>query len=447
MTMKSEAPDSQNPSIADAIPPGSADLLRTLLDTPMPKDEAWQAKAGRAVSMLAVGFLSESSDESALRSVALVGLAHSLGVKEARKRQLKLTRWAEAAPPPLATLPLKDEQHAALAGLARVTAGWTLRYVEQALVDQSLHEEFVPDLLKWARSKYLDSLTFVQEFYVPQVTAAKTHERTAALFKEAPKLLKHSGADTAAGLAKSAAVLVETIVQRDLAPTADDKAFVSGVVVLLHLVQDQAAACPAILLQPTFVMAFGRLSGAASKGAASKQVAAVAHALSLATASLLTADIERQGSQAARHWKAMVPTWRAAYAGWDTCFATAVKLSPALAAIEADGVEEAEGDAGAYAAEADFARLLPAWNAFVADLPDASRAASLSTMLLQAAQTQGITPMGEAGAVVSYDPLSHHLTEEGGASPNQVRILRSGVQVLRADGSARVLVAALVAAA
>ena len=93
-----------------------------------------------------------------------------------------------------------------------------------------------------------------------------------------------------------------------------------------------------------------------------------------------------------------------------------------------------------------FKVLLPAWDAFVAELPDASRAASLSAMLQQAAGTAGITPLGEKDAVVSYDPLSHHLVAEASESPSQVRIVRPGVQVQRPDGSARVLVAALVAA-
>ncbi|OYU43105.1 MAG: hypothetical protein CFE44_20220, partial [Burkholderiales bacterium PBB4] len=98
------------------------------------------------------------------------------------------------------------------------------------------------------------------------------------------------------------------------------------------------------------------------------------------------------------------------------------------------------------ASEAVVARRRPAGNAFVAELPDASRAASLSTMLHQAAGTLGIAALGEAGEVVGYDPLSHHLAEDDGGSPAQVRILRPGVQVQRPDGSARVLVAALGAA-
>jgi len=142
----------------------------------------------------------------------------------------------------------------------------------------------------------------------------------------------------------------------------------------------------------------------------------------------------------------MVPTWRAAYPNWDASIASATVVSPALAALTADGSEAPKEGAAAYASEAVFARLLPAWDAFVAELPDASRAASLSAMLQQAAGTAGITPLGEKDSVVSYDPLSHHLVAEASESPRQVRIVRPGVQVQRPDGSARVLVAALVAA-
>jgi hypothetical protein len=171
----------------------------------------------------------------------------------------------------------------------------------------------------------------------------------------------------------------------------------------------------------------------------------VAEALSLATISLLMADIERSGSQAADHWRAMVPIWRTVYPGWAASIASATATSPAFAAFAADSKESPQESSDAYATEAVFARLLPSWDAFVAELPDASRAASLSAMLQQAAGTVGIAPLGERGAVVSYDPLSHHLVAEEGGSPSQVRIVRPGVQVQRPDGSARVLLAALVA--
>lgn len=446
MTTNSEATDSLHAPAVGATPPGPAEMLRALLDTPKPKDESWQSDAGRAVSMLAVRFLSETSDESAMRTVALLGVAQSLGVKEARKRALKLTRWSETAPPPLTALAHKDEQHAALVALARLSTSWARPYTERALSDPALPEDFLSDLLRWARSTFADNLSFTQDLYAPQIFAAKTGDRAVALMKEAGKLLTPVGFEPASQLAQGIAVLVDALMQSPRLETKEDKPLVASVGALLHLVQDHAAVAPAILLQPGFVTAFARLSGRVSKGAASKQVTAVADALAQATISILAADVERHGRQAATHWGALVPAWRSAYASWDTTMAAAVKATPALAAMTANQAEDSPAGEDAYAAEAVFARLLPAWSAFVAELPDASRAASLSSMLQQAAGTLGIVPLGEAGAVVGYDPLSHHLAEEADASPSQVRIVRPGVQVRRADGSARVLVAALVAA-
>ncbi len=446
MNMNSETPDSTLAAAPDAIPPRPSDLLRALLDNPKPKDEVWQEESARAVSMLAVGFLNEPDDEAALRAVALLALAQSLGVKEARKRAIKLVRWASTAPPLLSVLALKDEQHAALGALAKLKAPWSRPYAEQALADLFLPEEFVAHLLKWVRTTHVDSLSFIRESYAPLVAGAKTSERTFALLKEAGKLLKPEEPAAAANLAEGTAALVDAVLMRSPPEKDGEKAFFGSVAALLHLMQDQAATTPAILLQPAFVMAFGRLSGVASRGSVSKHVAAVADVLSLATISMLSADFERHGKQAAIHWNAMVPTWRAAYSNWDVAIATAAKLSPALAAIISEHGEDTHVEADAYASEAVFARLLPAWNAFVSELPDPSRASSLSAMLQQAAGTLGIAPLGESGAVVSYDPLAHHLTEEADGSPSQVRILRPGVRVQRPDGSVRILVSALVAA-
>lgn len=424
-----------------------AEQLRSCLNEPKSKDEAWQDQAGRSVSLLAVGFLNDPNNESALRSVALLGLAQSLGVKEARKRTIKLSRWAEIAPPSLSTLKVKDEQHAALRALAKLNTSWSRSYAEQALGDLSIPYEFVSELLMWARATYPDNQSFTKDFYAPQLAAAKSAERTLALIKDAAKLLKPTKHEAPAKLAEGLDSLVSGLLQSTQPFAVDRKIFLSNVAVLLNVVQDIAAAVPAVLLQPIFVSAVGRMTAVASKGAASKQVVTVTDALSLATISLLVADIERYGSQAASHWKAMVPTWRAAYPSWDAKIALAMVLAPALAALTAGSNQAPHESLDAYATEAVFARLLPAWDAFVTELPQANRVASLSAMLKQAAGTVGVVLMGEKGAVVSYDPLSHHLVAEGGESPRQVRIVRPGVQVQRPDGSVRVLVAALVAAA
>ena len=439
-----EAPEPMRHADGAALPP--AVVLRSLLNDPERKNEAWQARAGRAFSMVAVGFLNEPNDETALHAVALLTLAQSLGVKETRKRAIKLSRWAERRPPPLMVLKARDEQLAALTALGKLTTPWSRPYAEQHLADLALPDEFTPDLLKWARASFVDNASFTRDFYAPQVAACETPERTAFLLKDAYQLLQPLGPDAAVKLADTAAILIRSFCQSEKRSVVDDKAFGSSVAGLLQFIRDQAATMPAVLLQPAFVTALTRLSEVASKGSASKQVAVAAEALSLATISLLMADVERAGKAATDHWRPMVPTWRAAYPRWDEDITAAAAVAPAMADLAVEGVIDAAASSDPYASEAVFARLLPAWDAFVAELPDANRASSLSAMLRQAAETAGVESMGEKGDMVSYDPLSHHLTTEEAGAPSQVRIVRPGVQVRRADGSARVLVAALVAA-
>ena len=57
MTMNSETPDSPEAAAPADAPPPPCDLLPALLDDPKPKNEDWLAQTGRAVSVVAVGFL------------------------------------------------------------------------------------------------------------------------------------------------------------------------------------------------------------------------------------------------------------------------------------------------------------------------------------------------------------------------------------------------------
>lgn len=448
--MSSGLPDSSKSPATDTQAGQPIVVLRELLDAPKPKDKTWQVDAGQAASMLGVRFLGEIDDTSALRIVALLGLAQSLGVKDARKRTLKLARWSETAPPPLTTLARKDEQQAALAALAKLVAPWSRMYAEEAAADPMLPQELLSSLLRWVRNTYADRLSFTQDFYAPQIRGATTSEHAAALLKESNKLLKPDWPEPAPNLANSTAAVIDAFLESSHLGMGDDKTRANGIGLVLHLVQDQVAMAPGILLLTAFVMAFGRLSRAVPKeGTLGKQVTATADVLSQATISLLSVDLERHGERAAHHWRTLLPVWRAAYTNWDAILAAASKSSPPLAALTSD--RDADSDhqqTDSYPVEAVFARLLPGWNAFVAELPEPGRATSLGAMLHEAAGLLGIAPLGEVGAVVRYDPLSHHLAQElSGSSPGgRVRIIRPGVQVQRTDGSVRVLVAALVAA-
>src|ERR1035437_4034700 len=108
MTTPDPSPDLENQK--PQLEPVSR--LRELLTLPRPKLEEWQTEAGRMVSLLAVQFPQEVDETRALSIVALVGLAAAKGVKEAKKKSLKLTRWSKMPPSPVQALHHLDEQRA-----------------------------------------------------------------------------------------------------------------------------------------------------------------------------------------------------------------------------------------------------------------------------------------------------------------------------------------------
>src|SRR5438045_94543 len=92
------------------------EALRRLLVVPMPKDHSWQSEAGKATARVAL-LVGGSDETSAFQAVALVSLAQKTGIKEAKKRELKLTRWADSPPPSLGVLTSDTERSACIAQL------------------------------------------------------------------------------------------------------------------------------------------------------------------------------------------------------------------------------------------------------------------------------------------------------------------------------------------
>lgn len=445
MTMNNETPEPTPATLADAMPVSIADLLRTQLDTPKPKDESWQDEAGRAVSLLAVGFLKDTNDESALRSVALLGLAQSLGVKEARKRTLKLSRWAEAAPPPLTSLMAKDEQQAAAAALSKLKTSWALHYIDQQLHDLSLEVELIPELLKWAKTASPDWATFVFETYAGAIKNCGDSARLSAMLKDASKLLRSPDALPVEQVAEPLSAILRAIVGAASNLKEDEKASLallySGYAVYEHSWKSR----PALLFTPVLLNALAQLT--AVMKILQKQLPGNIDEAMLATLSVVSDSIRRFGTDAVRQYRPMVSMWAAAYSEVTEKIKLAVVLDPALAGLLFDEAEPKTGADQSYLAEAAFASLLPAWDAFVSGLADPDQAASLSLMLNRAASTVNVERQGTVGETVSYDPLAHHLGTPVDPPPLKVKVLRSGVLARRVDGSQRTLVQTLVTAA
>lgn len=416
--------------------------LRELLTTPTPKKEEWQSEAGRMVSLLALQFPQEADEAKALSTVALVSLATEIGVKEAKKKSLKLTRWSKTPPLPVQELPHLDEQRAAIVALSKIKLPWALTYVEQALASPELVAELLPEFLRWARTAAPDWATFVVNIYAVSLASCTQSKRAIVMLKEAPKLLRVVESIPADKVAETLGTMIRTIVGAVGKFDEDEKTSVSMLGVGFAVYQQAWQAMPALLLQPAMVNVLQPLSTAIK--ALKKKPPGSVDAASFATLSLVGDMTRRFGAVATEQCKLLLPMWMAAYPNFQRQIKLAVTLEPALVSLLEIASDTPKSTEQIYNAEAAFATLLPAWDAFVAELPDPSQASSIGLMLNRAAGTVQVERQGVVGDVVDYDPLSHHLVNPSHTFASKVKVLRSGVIARRVDGSMRTLVQTLV---
>jgi hypothetical protein len=266
-----------------------------------------------------------------------------------------------------------------------------------------------------------------------------------ATLKGGAKLLRVTGAIPAVKVAEDLGTLVRAIVRSSSRFVKDEKTQNSVLLAGYSIFEQAWKEMPALLLQPVMVNVLTQLSGE-FKGLKKNPPGSVESA-SLATLSLVVDSVRRYGAPATEQWRQLLPMWMAAYPDFQKQMKVWAVVEPALAGLLTNAAPVSEAMEQSYSAESAFATLLPAWDAFVADLLDPSRASSISLMLNRAAATVHVEREGMVGEVVDYDPLSHHLVNLGEAAPVKVKVLRAGVAARRADGSIRSLVKALVTSA
>lgn len=422
-----------------------ASRLREMLNNPKPKLEEWQEEAGRMVSLLAIQFPQEVDEDRALLIVALVGLAAAMGVKEAKKKSLKLTRWAITPPSPVQTLHHLDEQRTALLALSKVKSPWALTYIEHSLANPELASDLLPELLRWARAAAPDWVSFVVGTYAAALASSTEGGRAIALLKDAPRILRLTDAIPADKVAEAISTFIRAITNASSRFTGDDKASVALLLTGYSVYEQAWQDMPTLLLQPVLINVLQQLSQAI--GALKKQPPGSLDAASLATLSLVSDAIRRFGVLAIEQFQPMLPMWTAVFPDFHKQIQLAAVAEPALNNLLTPASVVTVVADQSYSAEAAFASLLPAWDAFVAGLSDPDHASSLSLMINRAAGTANVERHGVVGEVVAYDPLSHHLANPGEQTPVRVKVLRSGVLARRADGSQRILVQTWVTAA
>ncbi len=421
----------------------TAERLRALLDEPQPKDEGWQEQAGRAVARLSVEFPQEPDAIQALRAASLITAAQVAGVKDAKKRALKLTRWSEDRPPALHFLPREDERLACIAMLSKLNVSWAKEYVAEALADPQLPSSAVPELLRWARHLYPE-LSELAPAFAQWLHGSASPERLLSMLKEAPRLFKAGVNHRNRELAEAFAKVAEGALA-GLGSPADAKQVSACLLASIALAQELATSCPAILLEAPTVATLVRLRPGDGAPVAAKPLDQHLAVLAAATLSLLQAEVERYGAAAIAHWLPVMPLFRQAYPTWNKLLAEAAQQSPALQQWMRSAPAEAQGPQNSsYEHEAVFAQLLPAWQQFVSELPGAPQTRALTQWIEAAARHANVEYLGTIGEVLDFDPLEHQIAEGADSPPQRVRLVRSGVLARRSDGSSRVLVRAVV---
>lgn len=424
--------------------PDAVGRLRQLLRAPRPADPDWQDEAGRMVALTAVRFLSDEP-VAALRDWALISLAAVLGVKSAKKRLPNTARWAKDSPPDLSALSELDERRAALGTLAKLKKPWVAEYAARCVQDEAIGIDLVPTLVGWVVSSSSDRAVLLG-VAVPRVLADLSDAaRLRFVAKELGKLPASGDPVSADALSKALEELSAAVAAAVSRLDARGDTATSGplIAATLGVLQQTWRQSPGVLLHAATQRAFQRLRMALPR--TQKAIPSEVRNASVATVSVLVELVKLGGRDCVPHVRQMLPALAATYPGFLDCLRTEAGQAPLL-----QGILSGEDSKADHSPDADvqdvFAGLLPAWDAYVAELNDEEPVRPIGAMLQRAAAAVGIGRVGEPGTVVPYVPSDHHLDEVGGSPPSLVRVLSPGVSVRRDSGAERVLIRALVAA-
>lgn len=419
-----------------------ANILLGFLAEPKAKEDAWQEQCGRLSARLSVHFVSEVDDDIALFLLATIQLASNAGVKQAKKITPKLTRWHAMPPASVLVLEVLDLQLAALNALSPIRAPWVKGYV----LDHLKHPEVKPDhvslLMQWARQISPDWLSFVNDFCADVVgRKAGQSDVLLSLVKAAEKWMWPANTD--APSVEQGMISWTRALTKDMPSDESDSKDSSVLLTLAYTSLDHAvAAQPSLLFQPMFVQIYADLSQV-SKSIKKKPHASAANALAVLM-DLIEDALQRYGQLALDQYRPMVPLWRKAFSNFENAVQSSAMRHPQIQWLLQTDASKAYDAQDNYASEAAFATMLSAWLSHLSELSDQGSMAMLNELLIKATRSIGIELIGHVGDTVNFDALAHELRLSAAGVVKTVRIVRPGIQVIRADGSKRLLACALV---
>jgi hypothetical protein len=419
--------------------------LAELLMQPQKKDAQWGSRAGRLVSMAYAKTLSVETDNlDYLRLLSLCKWAQSVGIPDAKKKNVQAVRFRQQRPPPLALLSTDREVNAALVLLADLRADWCAPYIAEIVSCDLLGKAEIPRVCDWAcniSSGIDDLLRLVLKARLEAPVDAKLSEvwikALTDKFTLGPRSL--TSADAAADVL-SAALATDTILRARQVP----KGLLALIWKLLARIIDVVrAAHPLVLIEPSFLSALKSLASSPLASSHKKEMTSYLSRLIPPTLSCVGGVIERGGREGEDFVKSALPLLSAAFPEFSKRLADSASRSSVLAVLS-----ESDSDLGVVSLEdhaaSVYARLLPAWLDFCGNYPEPEKISVMTANLLEAASLNRIEFLGAVGDVVLFDPITYRIDGADTGPARPVRVVRPPLVFKRDNGSYRVVLPGIV---
>ncbi len=422
--------------------------MQELLAAPQRTDPSWQSEAGKCSAQLSLYWSQDVSDDDALRVLVAVDAAAHGGVQDAKKRQLKLSRWSAVAPPKVQLLETLAAQKQAIRLLSKLSADWVIPYIEDSIRSDTTSAKLAKEYWLWLVKATDSPQRLLGDSLVrllPMLAARPDWHK--ALSREVQATIRNLGwhpPDQIAGILWQLAQVTgsQACNRQDVGKTTRGKA--PSFVATVALWADAATwANPAILLATEFMSLASWL--VASTRAKDRGTASLVRAWGRRTLALLLDYSERVGPSALASLGRLIPLFQSTHPDSFKRLVALAKTNEAAhrlvhsspANIWQPSIEDRS------ALETVLASIFPAWDDLRNQFGDATGAFALNAMLEQAAEHVGVTRLHDARQVIPYDPFAHALLDPNGRAPLFVEILHPGLQSERPDGGKKILIQAL----
>ncbi len=419
--------------------------LRQLLNEAKPESEGWQETVGKLVSQHHFRTLqADATDKEFLHCVCLVVQSQVAGSKIAKKKTLNLARFKDRPPSDFSSILGADDQKAVLGALSKVSAAWCLQFIIETIRAPSTDLSVIPILIKWAAKCSPDASVFWEstvshllESHVDEkikLLAIKEWEKSAAGF------IKQTNGHQSIQEFNHLLAVIAPAVHHESVNKKLTTAIITAITSYTSRLRERI---PMSIIDSVFYSAIFDFSAKLTSKDLVTEWQEFQENLSESAASLLNSLIRTHGPSSAEFWNNHLPNLKRAYPKIEkqlTVYATENQLINRLLGKSTEAKSSANST---YELEDRVANLLLNWQNFREHQSLITETDSLDLLVRGVAKTIGVEYFGEIGRSCTYDPIEHSMIDRNNPA-SVVTIMQPGIRLKRADGTQKILHAAIV---